>query len=345
MSKPRICFHARGVEKNFKLIDFYSNDIKILEELGYDVHLSWKTSTISLNCDVYYIWWWSSGIIPLLIAKFRRKPAIMIGNIHLQDTSIQGYYHRPFYIRLFIKFCLRFSDVQLTTSKIELDGIVKLGAKNPYFIYHAVDANKYKFSPVENREKFILCVSRFFMFNIKRKKLIELLLAFKKVHTLIPDYKLILVGNKDDDGFEYLMSKINEFNLVNDIDLPGFISEEEKLVLFEKCCLYLQPTEYEGFGMAIAENMATGSPIITSKKGAVEEIANGCVVFVDPNNSDEIADAIVSLINNQELRKELSEKGRLRIISSFQIENRKIAIEKLLNDIIKNKSKHEGIRL
>jgi glycosyltransferase involved in cell wall biosynthesis len=257
----------------------------------------------------------------------------MIGNIHLQDQSIQGYYSRPFYIRFFIKFSLKFSDVQLTTSKIELEGIIKLGAKKPHFIYHAIDVNKYEFSPVENRKNFLLCVSRFFMFNIKRKKLIELLFAFSKIHTQIPDYQLVLVGNKDDDGFEYLMSEIKKLNLTDKVILPGFISEIEKLELYKKCCLYLQPTEYEGFGMAIAENMASGSPIITSKKGAVEEIADGCVMFVDPNNPEEIANGIISLIYDVQLRKQFSEKGRLRIIKSFQIENRKLAIKELFDSL------------
>jgi glycosyltransferase involved in cell wall biosynthesis len=56
------------------------------------------------------------------------------------------------------------------------------------------------------------------------------------------------------------------------------------------------PSLYEGFGLPIAEAMACGTPVVTSRGGATEETAGGAAVLVDPFDVDDIARGIEEAI-------------------------------------------------
>jgi glycosyltransferase involved in cell wall biosynthesis len=329
----KICFYARVPDmKLFEQVDFYSNDIKILKELGHEVILAGSGKDIPAQCDLFFIWWWSSGIVPLMKSIWRRKTSVTIGNIHYSDNSQQGYHARPLLIKLFINFTLRYSDVQLATSKIEFEELKKyFKPKNLQLLYHCIDENKYKYSGVA-REKIILTVTRLIKLNVERKKVLEILDAFAIFIKNYPDYKLVIVGRKEDDGYELVKEKIDRLDLRSFVELTGSISDDEKIKLYHRAKVYVQPTDYEGFGMAIAESMACGTPVVTSKSGAVPEVAGDSAIYVSPNNSEEIAEAIAKLILDKNLYKRLSEEGSQRIKNKFSYENRKSALKKILDN-------------
>ncbi|MBS1492487.1 MAG: glycosyltransferase family 4 protein [Bacteroidetes bacterium] len=330
----RICFYARVPDnKLFEQVDFYSNDIKILKELGHEVILAGNKKDIPAQCDLFFIWWWSSGIVPLLKAIGRRKPSITIGNIHYSDKSQQGYHARPLLIKFFINFCLKFSDVQLATSQIEFDELKKyFKPKNLKLLYHCIDGEKYFFSD-KPREKIILTVTRLLKLNVERKKVLEILEAFSAVKEKFSDYKLVIVGRKEDDGYQSVFDKINQLNLSDSVELTGSISDEEKINLYHKAKVYVQPTDYEGFGMAIAESMACGTPVVTSKAGAVPEVAGDSALYVNPNSPQEISDAIIQLLEDDTLHSKLSREGAERIKNFFSYEKRKIGIKNIINNL------------
>lgn len=333
MKNQSICFYARVPDlKLFERIDFYSNDIKIFKELGYKVVLCNDSFNIPV-CDIYFIWWWSSGILPLIKAKILKKPNITIGNIHYSDPSKQGYNSRPFYIKEFIKYSLRNSDVQLATSKIEFDELKEnFNPGNPILVYHAIDNDKYKYNN-SKREKIILTISRLLKLNVERKKIIEILEAFKIVMKKHPEYLLYIAGRKEDDGYDMVNDKIKELDLTKNVILTGSISDEEKIKLYQKSKIYVQPTDYEGFGLAIAESMSCGTPVITSPNGAVPEVAGEFALYVDPNNVNNIADGMIKLIEDEELWKDLSINGSKRIQGEFSFERRRESLKVILENL------------
>jgi len=333
----KICFYGRGKDnKPFELLDYYSNDIKIFRELGYEVETCFDSSKLPKDCDLYYIWWWTSGIIPLIKTKLWGKKNIMIGNIHYSDPSTQGYFHRPAHIRFFIRYCLRNSQMQLATSKIEFDDIVKLKASNPRMLYHCIDDKKYKYVEVVNREKIILTLTQLTKVNIERKKVVEIIKAFSIFVKKFPDYKLNVAGNKDDNGFADVERLVQDLNLTDSIIFSGRVSDEEKINLYHKAKIYVQPSDFEGFGMAIAESMACGTPVVTSRAGAVPEVTGDYALFVNPNSPDEIASAMEKLITDEELYKRNSVEGAKRIMNEFSYEKRKEGIKNILDTLLKN---------
>lgn len=72
------------------------------------------------------------------------------------------------------------------------------------------------------------------------------------------------------------------------------------------------PSLYEGFGLPILESMQLGTPVITSTEGSAPEVAGDAAILVDPYDPRAIAQAMVEIDENEELRKTLSAKGRKR---------------------------------
>lgn len=333
----KICFYARlKSDWRFKLLDFYSNDIKILQDLGHEVVKVHNSALLPYDCDIYFVWWWSSGFVPLVKAKLRGKPVITIGNIHYDDPSPQGYHQRPFYIKFFINYSLRKSDIQIATARREYDAIVKMGATNPKLIYHCIDQNKYYYAPPEGRENFILTLTQLTKPNVKRKKVREIILAYNELIDLYPELKLYIAGDTADDGYPDLARLVSDLNLDDRVKFLGRISDEEKVKYYQKCKIYVQPTSYEGFGMAIAESMLCGAPVVTSAVGALPEVTGDLAVFVEPDDINNIARGIRQLLDDRNLYIKLAEEGSQRIRKLFSYENRKEKIKEVLEEI-KNK--------
>ena len=79
------------------------------------------------------------------------------------------------------------------------------------------------------------------------------------------------------------------------VDAPGWlgaVSDEELAALFRGARALVYPSLYEGFGIPVLEAMASGTPVVTSRGGATEEISGGAAVLVDPLDVDAIAAGI-----------------------------------------------------
>lgn len=338
----KICFYANNLKdkKLFHLIDFYANDIKIFKELGHEVIICNNPKEIPSDTDLYFIWWWSSGINGLKHAKLRRKPNITIGNIHYTDPSNQGYFARPFYIRAFIKYCLRNSDLQIATSKIELEGIKELKAKNPIYLYHCIDESKYDHKGPE-RENYLFTLTHLTEVNVERKKVKEIIKAFNLLKDEFPDLKLKIAGGTDDKGYLGVKQLVDKLNINDRVEFLGRISDSEKIKHYQNCKIYVQPTDFEGFGMAIAESMLCGAPVVTSPNGAVPEVTGDLAVMVDPNNVDEIANGVRKLMNDKELYNKFNSEGPKRIHELFSYEIRKNKMKEILEKFsVKTKKRH-----
>ncbi len=68
----------------------------------------------------------------------------------------------------------------------------------------------------------------------------------------------------------------------------------------------MYPSLYEGFGLPVLEAMRCGAAVVTSAGSAMEEVADGAAVLVDPRDTASIADGIVQAV---ERRRELAERG------------------------------------
>ena len=104
----------------------------------------------------------------------------------------------------------------------------------------------------------------------------------------------------------------------------GKISEEEKWAWLNLSDIFIMPSrqikeDFEGFGIVYLEANFCGKPVIAGDSGgvrdAVEDGTNG--LLVDPEDMDNISDAIIELAKNRDLRKKLGQQGRERAITEF----------------------------
>ena len=85
---------------------------------------------------------------------------------------------------------------------------------------------------------------------------------------------------------------------------------EELLPIYNAADLYVYPSSYDGFSLTLVEAMACGLPVVTSKRAAIGEIANGYAEQVDdPSDPEALANAIGRVIHDQALRSRLRDKS------------------------------------
>jgi len=134
-----------------------------------------------------------------------------------------------------------------------------------------------------------------------------LISAFRLIKT--KNVKLVITGR--DRKMQYYKQLISKLGLNDKIVIKGFVPEIRDY--YNAADIFVFPTLYEPFGLVITEALATGLPVITSKSaGAAELITDGFegLLLNDPTNSEEIAEKICVLLENEKMRTQMGKNGR-----------------------------------
>lgn len=91
------------------------------------------------------------------------------------------------------------------------------------------------------------------------------------------------------------------------------LSEEQLIAKYQECDLLLFPSTYEGFGLPIIEAQKVGRPVITSSMSPMREVASDGALFVDPFSVDSIRIGVLTIINDDLIRKDLIRKGATNV--------------------------------
>ena len=331
----KACFFANAPMDMIEKVEFYKNDIRILKELEFEVKVANKLRNIPWDCDIYFAWWASSGTKALLISKLLRKPCIIVAggsDVSLKDRSPAGYNQRSFFQKLIIKWTLKHAYAILAVSKDVYEDAALLGAKNLHLVYNCIDTEKYK--PVKaKKEDIVLSISHLSKQNIERKGLKSLINSMPTVLKKHPRAKLILVGKKL-DAYDELLNMAKDLKIEKSIEFPGFVSEKQKIVMYNKAKVFASPSEHEGFGVAIAEAMACGTPVIVTHRGAVPEVVGDTGLYVKFGNIHDISRFIIRILDDNTLSEALGRKSRERI-KKFGVEKRKEGISGIIEKINK----------
>jgi glycosyltransferase involved in cell wall biosynthesis len=150
--------------------------------------------------------------------------------------------------------------------------------------------------------------------NIER--LIEAFSAVLKDNVLKTDsdnkLELIIIGKK---GWLYedILAAPGKFGIRESVKFLESINNEELAVFYKNALCFVLPSLYEGFGLPVLEAMQNNCPVITSSVSSMPEAGGDACLYVDPEDSADIAEKIAKLISDTKLRNELIEKGKKQV--------------------------------
>jgi len=161
------------------------------------------------------------------------------------------------------------------------------------------------------RQRLALPTDRFILFvggADPRKNHATFLKACAKRLDRLAGYSLVLVGDVY-HRFGNMKETARSLGLERQVVCTGRLPIADLRRLYACADLFVFPSIYEGFGMPVLEAMACGAPVITSNRTALPEVAGDAAVLVNPEDADELAEAIVRVLETPALRAELKEKG------------------------------------
>jgi glycosyltransferase involved in cell wall biosynthesis len=143
----------------------------------------------------------------------------------------------------------------------------------------------------------------------RRKNLATLIDAFAIVVAAHPEVRLRLIGQSHNDRGAVLQ-RLAQHRIVDSVTLEGYVTDDSLAEAYADATATVYPSLYEGFGLPILESMAAGAPVITSNCGAMREIGGGAALLVDPLDPDSVAQAMLHLIEDPDLRAQYKAASR-----------------------------------
>ncbi len=189
---------------------------------------------------------------------------------------------------------------------IDLDAWQQLFAANP--------------APLAKSKFTVLCVCRFY----PRKRVNILLKAAVLAAASIPELEVRIVGNGPDAARLWRLS--GELGLENIVTWVGDASQAELASEYNRADVFCLPSVQEGFGIVFLEAMAAGKPIIAARAAATPEVVTDGIL-VNPDDPQQLSEALVMLHRNSNLR------DRLRIHGESEV--RKYDIKKVTAQFLK----------
>ncbi|MDQ2856740.1 MAG: glycosyltransferase family 4 protein [Acidobacteriota bacterium] len=255
-----------------------------------------------------------------------RAPCPVVVSIH--DLSFE---HLPetfkrrsrMQLRLTVRRSARKAARILTLSESVRNDIIQTYAIAPELVTTIPLAAAEHFTPVTNekelqRVRHTYAITGDYILSVgsiqPRKNLKRLVGAYSRLHAERPGVKLptlVLVGKKAWLYGETLRA-IEQSGVGDKIILTDYVSETDLPALYSGAVCFVYPSYFEGFGLPPLEAMKCGTAVIVGNRTSLPEVVGDAALLVDPFDEGEIAASLGRLIDNPDLRQQLSVKGLQR---------------------------------
>jgi len=281
--------------------------------------------------------------VPILPVRADKRLVIVHDVYHLAFNNKLTFFQR-LYSKLMIYSAVHISDKIITSSRFSKSEILKyecVDESKVSVVYFGFDFKEFSshgddFNSVKNKynlpDEYFLFVS-----NIKpHKNLYNLLSSLQIILQKRSGIKLIVVGEykklitADKESFGLL----DRNSLLNDNTIfTGYINKEELVLLYKNARALVFPSFYEGFGIPPVEAMACRCPVISSNAASLPEACGNAALFIDPHNINDIAEKMLKILLDNNLRDELIKNGEENI-KRFSNEIFSNNLNKTLNSLI-----------
>lgn len=199
------------------------------------------------------------------------------------------------------------ANVVISISEFDKEYSFRFRSSNVVGIPNAVRQEFFRGEPVFPAGQHIV-------FNglvIERKNVVGLVRAFAKVKQRVPNAVLDIAGLTPDSAYFEQVLKSIEPSVKNDIIFHGNLTGQELPELMRRASISVLFSIYENLPVAIAEALALGKPVVSSRVGGIAEMIhdgeNG--FLVESRDEDALADRLVKLLNDPALRKQMGMTG------------------------------------
>ncbi len=261
--------------------------------ISFDGHLSIKTDipTVYVLHDLAYLHY--PGEIPNTVLKFYQKfiPQYVNRADHIVSVSSHGQ-----------------NDVLQQFQQIQPEATSVVG-----------NASREIFKPISAQEQESIqeqyADGEKYFFYVgavqPRKNISRIIQAFDLFNQTHPKSQLLIAGRSawktEQIKQTYLDSKSKD-----KIKFLGYVEDKTMAKLMASAACFIYPSLFEGFGVPVLEAMQCGVPIITSKDSAMSEVAQEAALLVDPNDTNDIAEAMIKIFDNESLSKQLIHNAESR---------------------------------
>jgi len=232
-------------------------------------------------------------IIPLLFPSLHRHASELVFFRHLLPQV------------------LRRSSAIIAVSQSTKDDIIKfyhLPAEKIHVIYEGYDTEL--FHPHQDTQ----AVARLYGLEhyihyggniLPHKNVAKLIQAFKLIASKVP-HQLVLQGRRDSMYAPELEALVRELDLEGRVVFLGYVPLNHLPRLYSGATVFVTVSLSEGFGLPPLEAMACGAPVVASRASSLPEVVGDAGILVDPSDTEQIADALLRVIEHPALRAELS---------------------------------------
>jgi glycosyltransferase involved in cell wall biosynthesis len=284
-----------------------------------------------------FLWFWHYEIdIPRILRKFKpdlflspdgwmslRTKVPTVDVIHdinfVHRPNDFPYWYRKYYNFFFPKYAHKAkriitvseyskNDIETTYQLDPLKIDVSYNGCNPSFTGLSIDMKREVCQKFTGGSPYFIFVGS----RNPRKNIDGLLDAFEKFKaTDTGNHKLVFVGQPMFRK-SYMGDKIERMKYKDDLVFTGRLSTEVLQLVLASAEALMLVSFSEGFGIPVIEAMYCDVPVICSKVASLPEVAGEAALYVNPNSTDEIANAMKQLALHPDLRKSLVLKGHLQ---------------------------------
>jgi len=309
--------------------EFYAQDVRILRELGFDVRIVTSPRKLVV-ADLYFCWWWTWAFVPVALARALLRPVIVTGVFDLHEFD-----RRPAAHQALMRYALRAAAANVFVSRLEEAQITRqFNVSSARYVPVGVDTQVYRPNNNVREDDMVLTVAWLQAGNAERKGVPDAILATELLRRRRPGVRLVIAGERA-SGYPKLRDLVDRLGVGDAVAFLGAIPRKEKIDLMQRCKVYIQPSRFEGFGVAILEAMSCGAAVLTRPVGAIPEVVGDAGFFVGESGVEALEDGLRELLENRRLRSDLGQRARLRAETLFPYERRKRELAELIEEILR----------
>ena len=144
------------------------------------------------------------------------------------------------------------------------------------------------------------------------KNLVTIIRALPQIRKQCPFPVSLTVAGSPDPRYPEARAAAEEWGVADAVKWTGYLSDDALASLYQTSDVLVHLSLCEGFGLQVAEAMASGLPVVCSNTSSLPEVAGDAAILVDPTDVAQVAARVAEVLTRPDLAGELARKGAAR---------------------------------